>query len=187
MTDGPQNPNQAIDLMHTITVTHVVLIAIAAVLMVLVIVYGMRLSRRRREAREQVEADFAIAERHGATAQPATSVEAEPVVSADVPPAEEAPAIPSSEPGGGETQPAFATDLTQIKGLGPKLAAALAERGITRVDQIAALSPDAAADLDAGLGAFQGRMARDRWIEQAKLLSAGDRAGYEAAFGKLGG
>ena len=30
-------------------------------------------------------------------------------------------------------------------------------------------------------------MMRDRWIEQAKLLSAGDRAGYEAAFGKLGG
>jgi hypothetical protein len=29
-------------------------------------------------------------------------------------------------------------------------------------------------------------MARDRWIEQAQLLAAGDRAGYEATFGKLG-
>ena len=29
-------------------------------------------------------------------------------------------------------------------------------------------------------------MARDRWIEQATLLSAGDKAGYEAEFGKIG-
>ena len=58
--------------------------------------------------------------------------------------------------------------------------------GYTRLDQIAGLTPDQAADLDAKLGAFQGRMARDRWIEQATLLVAGDRAAYEAAFGKLG-
>lgn len=77
--------------------------------------------------------------------------------------------------------------LTQIKGLGPKLAATLAEQGITRVDQIAALTPAEAEALDAKLGAFRGRMTRDRWIDQAKLLSAGDRAGYEAQFGKLGG
>ena len=47
-------------------------------------------------------------------------------------------------------------------------------------------TPGQAAELDAKLGAFQGRMARDRWIEQATLLVAGDRAAYEAAFGKLG-
>jgi hypothetical protein len=29
-------------------------------------------------------------------------------------------------------------------------------------------------------------MTRDRWIEQAKLLAAGDTAAYEAMFGKLG-
>jgi predicted flap endonuclease-1-like 5' DNA nuclease len=77
-------------------------------------------------------------------------------------------------------------DITQLKGLGPKLATTLAEMGYTRLDQIAALTPDQAAELDARLGAFQGRMARDRWIEQATLLAAGDRAAYEAAFGKLG-
>ncbi|WP_010160947.1 helix-hairpin-helix domain-containing protein [Sphingomonas sp. PAMC 26617] len=80
-----------------------------------------------------------------------------------------------------------ASTLTQIKGLGPKLAATLAEQGITRVEQIAALTPSDAETLDAKLGAFRGRMTRDRWIEQARLLSAGDRAGYEAQFGKLGG
>jgi predicted flap endonuclease-1-like 5' DNA nuclease len=79
-----------------------------------------------------------------------------------------------------------ASGLTQIKGLGPKLAATLADMGITQVDHIAALTPADAEVLDAKLGAFRGRMARDRWIDQAKLLSAGDRAGYEAQFGKLG-
>ena len=76
--------------------------------------------------------------------------------------------------------------LTTVKGLGPKVAAMLAERGITRVDQLAALSPDEASALDLQLGAFTGRMARDRWIEQAKLLAAGETAAYEAEFGKLG-
>lgn len=81
----------------------------------------------------------------------------------------------------------LAGDITQLKGLGPKLAAQLAELGITRVDQIAAMSTTEIEQLDAKLGAFKGRIARDRWVEQAKLLSAGDRAAYEAEFGKLGG
>ncbi len=81
----------------------------------------------------------------------------------------------------------LAGNITQLKGLGPKLATQLAELGITRVDQIAAMSAAEIAELDAKLGAFKGRIARDRWVEQAKLLSAGDRAAYEAEFGKLGG
>lgn len=76
--------------------------------------------------------------------------------------------------------------VTLLKGLGPKVAARLAELGIERVGQLAALSPAEAEALDADLGAFSGRMARDRWIEQAQLLTAGDRAGYEAIFGKIG-
>ena len=76
-------------------------------------------------------------------------------------------------------------DLTRMKGVGPKLAARLGELGITRFAQIAALDPAAAAALDAQLGNFQGRMARDRWIEQAGYLARDDRAGFEAAFGKL--
>ena len=81
---------------------------------------------------------------------------------------------------------AGALSLTTIKGLGPKVAALLAEQGITRVDQIAALTPDEAQALDIRLGAFTGRMTRDRWIEQARLLANGDTAAYEAEFGKLG-
>ncbi len=76
-------------------------------------------------------------------------------------------------------------DLTQMKGVGPKLATRLGELGITRYDQIAALSPSEADALDAQLGTFRGRLQRDRWIEQAGYLAAGDRAGFEAAFGRL--
>jgi predicted flap endonuclease-1-like 5' DNA nuclease len=75
--------------------------------------------------------------------------------------------------------------VTQLKGLGPKVAARLAELGVTTVGQVAALDDTAAASLDAQLGAFSGRMGRDRWIEQARFLAAGDRAGFEQVFGRL--
>lgn len=75
--------------------------------------------------------------------------------------------------------------VTQLKGLGPKVAARLGELGITTVGQVAALTDDQADALDAQLGAFRGRMARDRWIEQSRFLAAGDKAGFEAVFGKL--
>lgn len=76
-------------------------------------------------------------------------------------------------------------ELTLMKGVGPKLAARLGELGITRFDQIAAWSGDDLARVDAALGAFKGRPARDRWVEQAGYLAAGDRAGFEAMFGKI--
>ena len=77
--------------------------------------------------------------------------------------------------------------LTVIKGLGPKAAARLNELGITRYDQLAALSGDRMAAIDAQMGAFQGRIVRDRWVEQAGHLASGDIAGFEAKFGKIGG
>jgi predicted flap endonuclease-1-like 5' DNA nuclease len=72
-----------------------------------------------------------------------------------------------------------------LTGLGPKVAARLAELGITDARQLAALNGADAQRLDGELGSFSGRMARDRWIEQARLLTAGDKAGYETVFGKL--
>ncbi len=75
--------------------------------------------------------------------------------------------------------------ITLLKGLGPKLTQKLAEHGITTVGDMAALSEAQAQALDAQLGAFSGRMARDRGLEQARLLAAGDRAGFEAVFGRL--
>jgi predicted flap endonuclease-1-like 5' DNA nuclease len=76
-------------------------------------------------------------------------------------------------------------DLIQLKGVGPKFAAMLNERGITRFDQIAKLSPGQVETIDASLGAFRGRFERDRIVEQADYLARGDIPGYESKFGKL--
>lgn len=80
-----------------------------------------------------------------------------------------------------------ADDLRQLKGVGPKFVARLSELGITRFDQLAGLSPNEVAHLDERMGPFQGRIARDRVIEQADLLARGDIETFEETFGKLGG
>lgn len=90
----------------------------------------------------------------------------------------------TTEPAAAEPDPA-ADDLSRIKGLGPKLRARLAELGVTRFEQIAGWSEADLAQIDAQLGAFAGRPAKDNWIEQARLLAAGDMAAYEARFGKV--
>ncbi|GAA4007682.1 hypothetical protein GCM10022280_00250 [Sphingomonas swuensis] len=76
-------------------------------------------------------------------------------------------------------------DLQRLKGVGPKLAGLLQERGLTRYEQIAALTPEEVTALDADLGAFKGRLTRDRVVEQAGFLARDDREGYEATFGKI--
>jgi len=80
-----------------------------------------------------------------------------------------------------------ADDLTLLKGLGPKAAAQLNALGITRYAHLAALEDSNVTALDARMGVFRGRIERDRWVEQARHLAAGDKAGFEAKFGKLGG
>ncbi|NBS23508.1 MAG: hypothetical protein EBS78_05955 [Altererythrobacter sp.] len=82
--------------------------------------------------------------------------------------------------------PAGADDLTRIKGLGPKIATLLREQGVTRFADIAALNDADIERIDAHLGRFQGRIRRDAWVEQAKLLSAGDEAGFTSKFGQNG-
>lgn len=76
-------------------------------------------------------------------------------------------------------------DLTRIKGVGPKLRDLLASLGVTRFEQVAGWSEADIDRIDAQLGQFEGRIRRDNWVEQAKLLAAGDMAGYESRFGKL--
>jgi predicted flap endonuclease-1-like 5' DNA nuclease len=76
--------------------------------------------------------------------------------------------------------------LTTLKGLGPKAAAQLNALGIVRFDQLGALDAAQIAAVDAEMGTFKGRIFKDRWVEQARYLAAGDKAGFEAQFGKLG-
>lgn len=78
-----------------------------------------------------------------------------------------------------------AHDLTRLKGIGPKLAARLHELGVDRLEQIAAWDDAEIDRIDAQLDRFQGRIRRDDWVTQARLLSAGDQAGYEEKFGRL--
>ncbi|KQM24583.1 MULTISPECIES: hypothetical protein [unclassified Sphingomonas] len=110
---------------------------------------------------------------------PAAPVEpvAEPIV-APVPVAVTTPPAPAAPAAG-------ATDLTRLKGLGPKVAAMLVEQGVPDIATLATLDAARAEAVAAQLAMFAPRMAKDRWVEQARFLAAGDVAGFEATFGKL--
>jgi predicted flap endonuclease-1-like 5' DNA nuclease len=102
-------------------------------------------------------------------------------------PAEPPPAAPAEEERVAAPADGPPDDLTRLKGLGPRLNALLGQLGVSRYDQIAAWTPADIARIDAQLGSFRGRIERDGWVEQARLLAAGDVAGFEAKFGKLDG
>ena len=101
------------------------------------------------------------------------------VADAEAPPT---PVPPGSSAGSPAAEP---DDLRRIKGVGPKLVALLHGLGVTRYAQIAAWSDEDIDRIDAQLGAFAGRIRRDNWVDQARLLAAGDTSGFEAQFGRL--
>ena len=68
-----------------------------------------------------------------------------------------------------------ADDLTRIKGIGPKLSARLNDLGIYHFKQIAGWSESEAEWVDDFLS-FKGRVARENWITQARVLSANGSA-----------
>ena len=78
-----------------------------------------------------------------------------------------------------------ADDLCKLKGVGPKFADALHSAGFTSFERLAALSANEVERLDEQLGAFRGRIARDRIVEQADYLARNDIDGFEQRFGKL--
>ena len=72
-------------------------------------------------------------------------------------------------------------DLTRIKGIGPVNAKKLAEHGVTSFAQIAAWTEaDDVGVVEAYL-AFDGRIAREDWIGQAKALANAPKAGRRQA------
>ena len=97
---------------------------------------------------------------------------------------EAAEAVAGLRPQGLEAPRGTADDLKSIAGIGPKLEIVLNDLGIYHFDQIAAWSAAEIAWVDEYLK-FKGRIARDQWIEQARMLSEGDTAEYEKRFGKL--
>ncbi len=63
-------------------------------------------------------------------------------------------------------------DLKKLKGVGPKLETTLNELGFFHYDQVASWSEAEIAWVDSRLK-FKGRIERDGWIEQAKILAGG--------------
>ena len=77
-------------------------------------------------------------------------------------------------------------DLCLLKGVGPKFADALhAARLLTISSRSRSSSPAEIERLDQQLGAFSGRITRDRIVEQADYLARNDTDGFEQRFGKL--
>ena len=66
-----------------------------------------------------------------------------------------------------------ADDLAKLTGVGPQIVKKLNEHGVFHYWQLAAMTPEEAAKLDADLR-FNGRIARDKWSEQARALMAAE-------------
>jgi NADH-quinone oxidoreductase subunit E len=73
-----------------------------------------------------------------------------------------------------------ADNLKLIKGVGPKLEALLNELGFFHFDQIATWSAKEVAWVDENLEGFKGRVSRDGWVKQAKLLAKGEQTEFSA-------
>jgi predicted flap endonuclease-1-like 5' DNA nuclease len=79
-----------------------------------------------------------------------------------------------------------ADDLKMIKGVGPKLEALLHKLGFYHFDQIASWTEDEVSWVDQNLEGFKGRVSRDNWVEQAKLLAEGKETEFSARAKKGG-
>ncbi len=66
-----------------------------------------------------------------------------------------------------------ADDLKLIKGVGPKMEGLLHSLGFFHFDQVAKWSAEEVAWVDENLEGFRGRVSRDNWVDQAKILAEG--------------
>jgi small subunit ribosomal protein S2 len=64
-------------------------------------------------------------------------------------------------------------DLAKLTGVGPQIVKKLNEHGVFHYWQLAAMTPEEAEKLDADLR-FNGRIARDKWSDQARELMAAE-------------
>lgn len=71
-------------------------------------------------------------------------------------------------------------DLKLIKGVGPKLEQMLHRLGFFHFDQVASWTGAEVAWVDQNLEGFKGRVSRDDWVAQAKMLAAGELTEFAA-------
>lgn len=172
--------------------TSLPLILIGVLLLVIAAFLLLRLNRKAKVIKDDTAPAFArdvLDEGAERARRNQTLIDAAPAaIQPEAPSPALAPApAPASAPSPAAARSAVAADdLTRIKGVGPKLAVLLGELGITAYAQIAAWSDKDVERIDAELGRFKGRIARDQWIAQAKLLGASDEAGFAAKFGQNG-
>ena len=74
-------------------------------------------------------------------------------------------------------------DLKKIKGVGPKLERLLHSMGFYHYHQVAAWTADEVAWVDDNLEGFKGRVSRDDWVAQAKILAAGGETEFSRRAG----
>jgi NADH-quinone oxidoreductase subunit E len=74
-------------------------------------------------------------------------------------------------------------DLKKIKGVGPKLETLCNEMGFWHYDQIAAWGPKEVAWVDRNLVGFRGRVTRDDWVGQARILADGGQTEFSSRSG----
>lgn len=131
-------------------------------------------------ASAQADADAAAkAQADAAAAAAKAEADAAAAASAAATAAPAAPAAPAGE--GDGTRPAAldgprsgtADDLKRIKGVGPKMEQTCNALGFYHFDQIAAWTADEVQWVDQNLKGFKGRVSRDAWVDQARLLAAG--------------
>ncbi|WP_342747245.1 hypothetical protein [Oceaniglobus roseus] len=79
-----------------------------------------------------------------------------------------------------------ADDLKRIKGIGPKLEELCHSMGFYHYDQIAAWTPAEVAWVDDHLEGFKGRVSRDAWVSQAKVLASGEETEFSRRVGDGG-
>lgn len=83
-------------------------------------------------------------------------------------------------------KPIIPDNLELLKGVGPKLNTLLKTLGVSSFEQVANWTSADVTEIDSKLGTFAGRIGRDNWVDQAKLLTKGDIAGFEKKYGALG-
>lgn len=72
-----------------------------------------------------------------------------------------------------EAREGGADDLKQIKGVGPKMEGLLNSLGFYHFDQVASWTDQEVAWVDANLEGVKGRVTRDEWVAEAKVLATG--------------
>ena len=79
-----------------------------------------------------------------------------------------------------------ADDLKQIKGVGPKLEAMLNTMGVYHFDQVSGWRAKEVKWVDENLEGFKGRVSRDEWVKQAKVLARGGQTEFSKKVKKGG-